>query len=240
MIRIILSFTKIILGLVAAIAFASCNISGINGNGNVTTSTREVAEFTSVAADRGMEVIVQQSDSRSVIVEADSNLHKNIITTVENGVLRVSSDENIFNASTLKVIVKMPVIRGLETSGGASIKSANTLRSNAINMVASSGSEMEINLESDKVLCEASSGSHITVRGKALSLDTSSSSGSEVDATGLLANDVTAQANSGSSAEVHPIVMLDAKASSGSSVNYHSIPKNIKVEESSGGSVSQE
>jgi hypothetical protein len=52
-----------------------------------------------------------------------------------------------------------------------------------------------------------------------------------------LANEVTAQSTSGSSIDVHPLVSLNAKASSGASIEYDGKPKTIVKEETSGGSV---
>ena len=78
------------------------------------------------------------------------------------------------------------------------------------------------------------------VTGKALKLYTSSSSGSSIDANRLLANEVSAESSSGSSTNVHPIVTFNAKASSGSSINYKTNPKNVKLDESSGGSISKD
>ena len=74
--------------------------------------------------------------------------------------------------------------------------------------------------------------------GKALTLDTKSSSGSEIDAKDLAANEITAQSTSGSNTTVNPIVLLNAKASSGSSIDYVKEPKKVIKEETSGGSVS--
>ena len=241
MIKIIISLTKIVIGLVIALVVSSCRFTGVSGDGNVTTNTRDVgADFTGVEAKRGIEVLILQSDTHSVTVEADSNLHQYIVTTVDNGILTVTSDESIANAEVLKVTVKMPVINKLSTAAGSSIKSGNVLTSDLMNISASSGSELRVEIESDKVISEASSGSTVDLRGKALSLEISSSSGSTVDARKLLTNVITAQANSGSSIDVHPIVSLDAKASSGSSIDYHSIPKKITVKANSGGSVSQQ
>ncbi|MGK4569142.1 hypothetical protein [Flavobacterium sp. 3HN19-14] len=54
-------------------------------------------------------------------------------------------------------------------------------------------------------------------------------------------NDVTAEAYSGSSMSVAPIVNLNAKAESGSSITYTKVPKTtLSKEENSGGSVSQQ
>lgn len=55
----------------------------------------------------------------------------------------------------------------------------------------------------------------------------------------LLANEVHAEASSGASVNVHPIVSLKAEANSGASINYDSTPKNIEKTSNSGGSISQ-
>ncbi len=75
--------------------------------------------------------------------------------------------------------------------------------------------------------------------GKALEVTTASSSGSSIEAEKLLANEVTSQSTSGSSSIVSPIVSLKAHASSGSSIEYAKTPKNLAIEESSGGGVSK-
>jgi hypothetical protein len=56
----------------------------------------------------------------------------------------------------------------------------------------------------------------------------------------LLTNEVIADASSGSSINVHPIVSLKAEASSGASINYNSVPKKFEKNSSSGGSINQD
>ena len=68
---------------------------------------------------------------------------------------------------------------------------------------------------------------------------TNSSSGSTINAQELAANEITAESTSGSNTSVNPIVLLNAKASSGSSIEYVKEPKKVVKEESSGGSVSK-
>jgi hypothetical protein len=99
---------------------------------------------------------------------------------------------------------------------------------------------MNVNIKSDNIVCKSSSGSSITIEGMALNFEAYASSGSEIDAADLLSNDVIAKSSSGSSIRVHPIVTLNAKASSGSTISYKNTPKSIEKKSSSGGSVSQE
>ena len=245
MLKIITIITKFIVAAIMALFFSSCGHSlnlgmGIKGSGNITTETRTVnQDFKSIEVSTGIKVIVEQSDTKSITVEADDNLQKHIITKIENGVLKIESDENYNSTETPVVNVKMPVINGLSASSGSEISSSKPLISKNMNAKSSSGSTIDIEVEADAISLDSSSGSTIEASGKALKLETSSSSGSTIDAKDLMANEVNSEAASGSSTSVYPIVKLDAKAASGSSIGYHKIPKTISKEESSGGSINE-
>ena len=225
-------------------SLTSCNgnlnlIDGIDGSGNVVTEKRNIeTPFTKIQASTGVEVILEQGSPSEVEVEVDDNLMKYIVTRVENATLIVKIDGNINTMESAIVRVKTKTIEGLETSSGASIKTINKLSGTSVALKTSSGSTIQADLEYEKVSCESSSGSEIKVSGKALTLDTKSSSGSEINAKELASNEITAQSTSGSSTTVNPIVLLNAKASSGSSIDYVKEPKKVVKEETSGGSVS--
>lgn len=250
MIKIVTLITKFIIVALTALLFASCNhsisIEGfgktITGSGTVTSEKRQVnSDFKSIEVSNAIELIVEQSDITEVTVEADDNLQKGITTKVENGVLIIESKyHNFINVKSRKVIVKMPKIETLEASSAASIRSVNTLKGENINLNSSSASTINVVVEADYVNCDSSSGSSITVNGLALKLKASSSSGSSINTYALSANEIIADASSGSKIEVHPVVSLNAEASSGANIDYNSNPKSITKNESSGGSISKE
>ncbi|MQP24860.1 DUF2807 domain-containing protein [Flavobacterium sp. LMO8] len=233
-----------LVALLLVITLTSCsgniNLSGgVEGSGNVITEKRSInTSFTKIDASTGVEVIVEQGATTEVEVEVDDNLMEHIVTKVENGTLIVKIEGNINTMENAIVRVTTKTIDGLETSSGATISSKSTLKGTNLALKSSSGSEIHADIEYEKVSCESTSGSEINVSGKALALDTKSSSGSEIDAKDLAANEITAQSTSGSNTTVNPIVLLNAKASSGSSIDYVKEPKKIIKEETSGGSVS--
>lgn len=233
---------KIIVSFIVALLFNSCmtmNFDGksITGSGNVLTKERNVKNFTKIEVQKGVECIVTQGNPFKVTVEADDNLQESILTSVENGMLKISSEYNNYHNATKKVHVQLPVVEALETTSGAELKTIGVIKNNTIHLKSSSGSDLYANIESEKVALESTSGSDLKVEGKAIDVTTASSSGSHIDAEKLLANNVDAQSTSGSDTDVHPLLSLKAKASSGSSIDYHSTPKQISKEESSGGSV---
>ncbi len=245
MIKFMVHIVKIVLAVCVALLFNSCNSldfgKSITGSGNVVSKTREVPAFDKVEVSRGLDCEIIQSDKALVTIEADDNLQDGIVTKVVNGTLQINSlYDNYKNVTSKKIIIQMPVISGLETNSGASLVTKNTLKSNNIVLKSSSGSSLDATVEADKISLESSSGSSLNVNGKSLDAETASSSGSTIDAKDLLANNITSQSSSGSTTIVHPIVSLNADASSGSSIEYVKVPQKISIEKNSGGDVHQE
>lgn len=246
MLKIIVLITKFILVALTALLFASCNqainLKSIRGSGNVTTEKRYIDEnFKSIEVSNAIDLVIEQSDKKEIIVEADDNLQKHITTTVENGVLLVACDYNSFlDIESKKVIVKMPIIEELSASSASSIISTNTIKSENISFRTSSAASINLKVKSDYIRCKSSSGSSLTIEGMALNLEVTASSGSTIDTAALLANEVIAKSSSGATIRVHPIVSLNAKASSGSDVSYNVQPKSIHKSVSSGGSINRQ
>lgn len=246
MTKIVVLFSKLVTAALVALSLTSCNTNfdlgnSIKGSGKVVTEKRNVSHFNKITVANGLECEVIQADYFEVVVEADDNLINGIKTTVENNTLIIRSEYNSYlNVTSKKITVRLPKVLSLEASSGSTLNSGSLLTGEDITFKSSSGSTMEVEVEADKVTLETSSGSEQQVTGKALKLYSASSSGSHIDADELLANEVYAQSTSGSSTTVNPIVLLDGKASSGSSITYTKTPKEVRVDESSGGSVSKE
>ena len=228
-----------------ALFFGSCNQLGelrsITGSGHVTTENRTVTDdFKNVEVNNAIDLIIEQSDKTEIIVEADDNLQKEITTKVENGVLIISCDTgNFINVASKKVTVKMPIIEGVQASSAATVNCSTPLKGTSLNLTSSSAGSITATVEYETVHLNSSSASNQNINGKALQLETDSSSGSVLNAGGLLANDVVAEASSGSSISVSPILSLRAEASSGGNISYNKTPKSIRKEEHSGGSIHQ-
>ncbi|MBF7090524.1 DUF2807 domain-containing protein [Flavobacterium sp. ALJ2] len=246
MMKIIICVTKFIVVTLTALLFASCNFStnfkSINGSGKVVTEKRNIqGNFENVSVSNAIDLVIEQSDKTEISVEADDNLINKITTKIEGNTLVIKCDYNSFsNIKSKKVIVKMPIITNIKASSASTVKTINVIRGEDINLDASSAADMNINIESDAITCETSSASNIAIEGKALKLNVSASSGSGINAKRMLANDIDAQASSGASIQVHPVLSLKAKASSGGNINYNSIPKSIEKKSSSGGNIDQE
>ena len=244
MIKIITWITKIIVIVLTALFFSGCHFdyNSIKGSGHITTESRIITEkFTGIDVSSAIELTIEQSDETEIVVEADDNLQNSIITEVKNGKLIIHSEPHLsIRNGTRKVKVKIPTIEILEASSASSIDSRTPLKGNQIYINASSAANINLDLEMDAINCKSSSGSTIKLKGLALQLDTQASSGSNTECFRLLTNEVIADASSGASIEVHPVLSLKAEASSGASIAYNIVPKTLQKKASSGGSIKQD
>lgn len=243
MIRIIAITAKILLTMITALLVISCGCESnvIKGSGNIISSNRPVtAEVTDIFVDRGITVDLLQGNTPKVTVRADDNLIQYVRVTQEGSTLQITTDKTgFFTTDNITVSVQLPNFERITASSGAEVSGTGSINTDKLILESSGGAEIELNVETDELIGEASSGAGIELSGKSLSVDLSVSSGSDADAERLLANDVRAQASSGGSINVQPILSLDARASSGGSIRYSRVPKRLTKLESSGGSISE-
>jgi hypothetical protein len=219
------TLVKILITLFLALFVSSCAFdvnfgNGKKGNGVVVEESRNVSEdFTSVHASEGIDVFVTQNDAFKISVEADENIIDLIGTDVKNGRLKIHAIENIGRA-TKKVYVSLPDVTALESSSGADLIAQNLIESERIELDASSGSEIQVELSAREVTADASSGADIKVSGTTQVLYADASSGSDIRAKNLFTKQCTADASSGADISVNVSESLIADASSGADISY--------------------
>jgi hypothetical protein len=219
------TLARIAIAALLALFTSSCafDISfgeGKRGNGQVVEESRKVTEdFTSIHASEGLDVFVTQGQRFSINVEADENIIDLIGTDIRDGRLKIHAIENIGRA-TKNIYVTLPEVTTLSTSSGADLIGQNTIKSDKIELDASSGSDLEVEVDANEVSADTSSGADIKVSGRTEVLYADASSGADIRARALLAKRCTADASSGSDISVNVSESLTADASSGADISY--------------------
>ena len=170
-------------------------------------------------------------------MEADENLHELIETEVRDGVLRITSSRNIWNASSKKIHLSVDHLNGIAVNSGAEVYTRNTFVSDELRLSVSSGASAEMELKVEDLSCDISSGADIELEGQAENFTVSSSSGSNVKAYELEARNCNADASSGSDIKLTAIETIEARATSGADIKYKGNPRVLQQEDNSGGSV---
>ncbi|WP_350285357.1 head GIN domain-containing protein [uncultured Croceitalea sp.] len=219
------TLARIAIAFLMALVISSCAFDinwgeGKRGNGQVVEESRSVKEdFTEIYASEGIDVFVTQGREFDINVEADENIIELIGTDIKDGKLRVHAIENIGRA-TKNVYVTLPKVDALKSSSGADLIAQNVIKADKIELDASSGSDIEVELTANEVVADASSGADIKVSGKTESLYADASSGSDIRARGLETKRCNADASSGADISVNVSESLTADASSGADISY--------------------
>ena len=222
-----------------SILLSSCWFMGpsVRGNGNVTEEVRQVGDFDQIDVSRGMNVYVTQGSPAKVVVIADNNLHEVIETRVEGNTLKIYVNENVRWAKEKKVMVTVEKLSGLETSSGSNAWSQNQIMTDNIELKATSGSNLTIEVNAKNLSADCSSGANIKLSGLAKDAELEASSGANLIGDALQVDDCRMKTSSGANVSATVNERLDAHASSGGNVVYYGEPKTTDVSTSSGGNV---
>ncbi|MEW7291409.1 head GIN domain-containing protein [Aquimarina sp. 2304DJ70-9] len=234
------TLVKILVTFCLSIACCSCNVvfDGIKGQGEVVRKERTINEnFDAIKASRGLDVILIQDESRKVIVEANKNLHEHIEVYVKENTLYVTSDQNIYFADEKNVFVSYDKLNQLRVNSGASITSEEAVKQKDIELRATSGADIKLNIKAESVTSSATSGAMIDLAGKVNFHKANATSGANLRAEDLLSLVSEAKATSGASIRIHAKNQFTGKATSGADVLYYGKPKKVSEVDNSGGNV---
>lgn len=202
------------------------------------TETRKLAPFTGVNAAEGIDVFLKKGDKESAKVEVTGTDLDNVLTEVSGSYLKVHmKDGNYWGKVQAKVYVTYVKVDKLSASSAGSIFSEEVIRSNSMQISASSAGTIEVNVDAGDVEASASSAGDMELKGKAKSILADAASAGEVDAYDLETENAEAEASSGGSVKISVTKSLRARASSGGSVRYRGNPDKNNTSSSSGGSV---
>lgn len=237
------SITKIVLVFFMTSIFTSCGIgmfNGVQGNKNVISKDRTSSEnFNQIKVSTGLELHVAMGSENKVIVEADENLHDIIVTDIKDGILNIYSEKNIWTAKSKKVFVTVKDLASLSATSGANIYSEESLKVNNIQVRATSGADIKIDVAANSVITACTSGADIDISGTANEHSCNATSGASIEAYNLKSKNVTASVTSGAAINVFAIESIKASATSGGDIDFKGNPKNVDKSSSSGGSISK-
>lgn len=226
--------------LFSIVLFAQKEINDANAE------VRNVKGFHAIHVATGIQLVLTQSNTEAVVVSAASIEDRNRIrTVVENGVLKINYDYNFWKLlkergnRKLKAYVSIINIDALHASSGASVNVDGQLKSNRLDIDASSGAVIKGKIEATSIDVDGSSGAVVEISGTASTLKVEGSSGSVFRGYDLVVENCDADMSSGANASVTINKELSAEASSGGYIAYkgNGVIRNIRT--SSGGHVTK-
>lgn len=204
-----------------------------------SSETRSVEPFSGVKSGEAIDVYLKKGDKESVRVETSEGYLKNVITEVSGSYLKIHLRENNFfhNNPNVKVYVTYVNLDRISASSASDVFSDGVIKTESLDIQASSAADVELKIEAVKVTVRASSAADVILEGTAKTIDADASSSGEIDAYGLQVESADASASSAGGIKLSVSQSLEAGASSGGGVRYRGNPQRTNTHSSSGGSV---
>ncbi len=228
---------NIIVLIAITIIAGSCNVQ--TGSGNVISENRQVGGFEGVQASGSINVDIESGSENKIIIEADDNIMKYIITEVDNGMLEIHYKSNISlrNAHVTTHVVAKSLNR-LYVSGSGNITSTNTItNSDRIQVKVSGSGDVSAILDAPKVETDISGSGKIILRGKCKNLEANISGSGDFKSDELLSENADISIAGSGTAYVHCSVRLKARASGSGSIYYSGNPEQQQIDKSGSGSI---
>lgn len=202
------------------------------------TETRDLSGFEAVAVGGGIGLVLRQGDRFVVEVRADDDASE-IVTEVSGGKLQIRRKQSFgFNwGDAGSVNVTLPKLVALTASGGSEVETVGALTGDALEIVASGGSDVVIDVAVDTLDASASGGADVTLSGTARAARLTSTGGSDLNAGRFTANEANVNSSGGSDIVVAVRDKISGNASGGSDIAYSGQPSSVDIDTSGGSDV---
>lgn len=218
--------------------FSFNNGNTIEGNGNLSENTRNLAQFEKIYSKNSIKVQLIKGANCKVVVKADSNLLELIKTKVSNKKLHIYMAKNTRTHTPINVFVTFSKISELQASSASDIICESYIKEDSLKLTANSAGSINLsNVEIENLEAYTSSTGTISLSGKCKELNIESSSASSVLSSNLKSKNCNAYASSASSIDICTTGYLKAKATSAGQITYSGQPENIQISKSSAGSI---
>jgi hypothetical protein len=236
--KFFLTYLLIFVSLFFILFLSSCSVFKVVGSGKVVSDERQVSSIESISIGSSMNLIIEQSGSESIKIEAPEDIIPYITTEMVDGELQIElKPVNFMSIRSINCFVSVKDLNAIRVSSSASVKCDN-LKTENLSVEMASSSKGSINVDVTKLDLKIASSANIAISGKADLQTTIVNSSGKLDAFNLVSKDCKIEVNSSGSANINVSDNLDAKVNSSAKLNYKGSPK-VNSDVSSSGSLNQ-
>ena len=203
---------------------------------------RNISNFKGIRISSGIDLYVKQGSVESVRIVGDKDKLEKVRTDKEGDILRiyVENSKGWFNfdwnnKKVTKAYVTVKNLNSLSATGGSDIFSEGKLDLIKLDVRATGGSDIKLDLDTDELTCETTGGSDVTLSGTATVFKASATGGSDLKARNLRTNFCSISSTGGSDAHVWAEKEISISATGGSDI-FHRGNARVVQSSTSGGS----
>lgn len=207
--------------------------------GPVKRESREIGTFSEIEVSHGINLYLTTGKDNHLEVETGKSFLNRLITEVKNDKLKIYFSGSFMMPTTANVYLEASPVRSIKASGGSDVIGENKLHTKELELVASGGSDIRLEVETDYLEVKVSGGADIVLSGMANVLEAETTGGSDLKAFDLIVQKAKLHASGGSDIKVFVEDDLEARASGGADIRYKGNPRTIDSRNTAGGDVSK-
>lgn len=198
--------------------------------------TKNLGDFNKVTSFDQIEVLLIQSNENKIIINGKEASEVEIIN--KNGELKIRMPlTKLLKGDDISATLYFKKIDAVEANEGSRIVSESKFESINFDIIAKEGSEIQLQLDVDKLTLKGSEGSKITLFGSANNQDVLLNSGAIYKAEKLITNQTAITVNAGGEATIYAKILVNAKVRAGGNINILGKPKQIDKKVFAGGTI---
>ena len=211
--------------LIAIVGLNSCIFDGprVKGNGHVTTENKQLGEVTGVELHAFCDVYLIEGSAAGVKIEGEDNIISHIMMHVENGVLNIETEDDIWLSShkPVKIFVTAPVFNHIESTGSGDIISQTKINNSDKLKIGLSGSgDLQLDVDAPEINASASGSGDIKLTGETRKFNCDISGSGDIKALDLKTEESDLGISGSGNINVFTSVKLDANISGSGDVRY--------------------
>ncbi len=195
----------------------SCSVNSIAGNGNTTTKTYDVSEFSKIDASHAFEIDVVVGTTQYVKTRTDENLLKFVEVFVKNNTLYLDIKDNVNLNGNVKVLISTKSLNEVDLSGACKINIEN--------------------IETDNFRMDVSGASKGVLSGTVENLNLDLSGATKLNTVELIAQNLNIDMSGASKLKVYCENSLTVDGAGASKITVYGNPKTTKTDFSGASSV---
>ncbi|HSF45199.1 MAG TPA: head GIN domain-containing protein [Chitinophagaceae bacterium] len=232
-----------LLAFLMIVTCASCNFVGgkrVKGNGNISTTERNVSAFNEVEVSGAIDVHVSQGELKPVRIEGDENLlsYVEVEQMGDKIEVRTKRGYNLRPTKKMKLYLSSPNYNKLDVSGACNISSDNKLAlNNPLELQVSGAGDINVDVNAPRVEAQVSGSGNVNMSGETKNFELTISGAGDAKCYEFLTENTKVNISGAGSAEVFASVELDAHVSGAGSIKYKGNAPKVNQHVSGAGSV---
>jgi len=163
------TYSSVLVLLFLFIALSSCISSQsfvpVKGKGASVERNFTVSGFSGIDVSGGFDVILVQGNAEGVVLTAQENLFEHITVKVDQGILKIYTENNIMATQPMKARVSYKNIDNLKVSGGGDVTGETPVNVSRLDVVLSGGGDLTTIINTSELSCHISGGGDAAING---------------------------------------------------------------------------